>query len=300
MIKNTVYIDRANSSLKYERENIRIEVDGKLFKRIPLTLIDNLIIYGNAEIHSSIIHHCAAHDISMVFCKANSEELQMLLPKNHNDVTIKLKQYAIYQNMDARLMVAKSIVQNKITQQIAFLRKLGSSEIIINNIQQSIDNLPLATALSEILGYEGIAARQYFQEYTKLFHKKWNFTERNKHPALDPVNVVLSYFYTIVTKQCSLITYAKGFDPKIGYLHEVHFGRDSLACDMVEGVRCVIDELVYRLFNEDYFTLDDFSQEEGKCLLTKSGRAKIFIQVMSLKQDTRKHVNNNLALLGLV
>jgi CRISPR-associated protein Cas1 len=289
MEKHIVYIDKANSSLSYEKNNLRVEVDGKLVKRVPLTLIDSLIVYGNAEIHSSIFHHCAQNDVSITFCKANSEDLQMMLPKSHNDVKTKLRQYAIYNDDNARLIIAKSMLKMKIDQQLALLNRLcpTTSKNTTAEIGALSSNIMNSTSISQLMGYEGIIARYYFSEFTKLFAHKWGFKKRNK-------------FYTIITKQCSMIAHARGLDTRIGFLHEVHFGRDSFACDLVEGVRFIVDELVYDLFQNEYFNLDDFNITDNGCLLTKSGRVKIFSQVSLLKLQSRKIIQENLALLGLI
>ncbi|MEN9945809.1 MAG: hypothetical protein RLZZ293_195 [Pseudomonadota bacterium] len=299
MEKNTVYIDKANSSLKYERNNLRIEVDGKLVRRIPLDFIDSIIIYGNSELHASIIHHCTEHDISIIFCKANSEEMQMLLPKSHGDVALKLKQFTLYLDPMARLNLAKLIVQNKATAQINLLQKLASNCEVIHEMQLHNNKLISANSLAEVMGFEGVIARLYFSQFTQLFNSRWGFTARNKYPALDPVNIVLSFFYVILTKQCSTLAYAKGLDPKIGFLHETRYGRDSLACDLVEAIRCVADELTYELFVNECFNIEDFNYDADKCTINKNGRAKIFSQIGQIKSKVRKLLNENLTLLGL-
>lgn len=300
MNKSTLYIDRAKSCLKYERENIRIEVEGKLQQRVPLTIIDNIIIYGNAEIHSSVIHHCAENDIGIVFCKANSEELQMLLPKNHNDASIKLQQYAHYNDDEYRLQIARKIIKHKVDQQVKLLKHHSGNPKAIHDINQLISQIETVGSVNELMGYEGIIAKIYFQEFTRFFDLQWKFHGRNKFPALDPVNVVLSYFYIVLNKQCSIVAHARGLDPRVGFLHEIRFGRDSLACDLVEVLRVTVDELVMGLFKNDYFVMDDFEVANGRCLLTKSGRIKIFSQVSGLKQTAKSLIRDSLYSFGIL
>ena len=50
-----------------------------------------------------------------------------------------------------------------------------------------------------------------------------------------------------------------GLDPYLGSLHEISYGRPSLACDLVEEYRCFLgDRLVLGLINRKAVTPDDF------------------------------------------
>ncbi len=53
-------------------------------------------------------------------------------------------------------------------------------------------------------------------------------------------------------------------DPYLGSLHEVSYGRPSLACDLVEEYRSVIaDRLVLRLLNRKMVKPDDFTYRKN-------------------------------------
>ena len=54
------------------------------------------------------------------------------------------------------------------------------------------------------------------------------------------------------------------------------FGRESLACDLIEDLRPVVDRFAIRLFEEKILTIDDFSRQTDSCLLGKSGRTRFY------------------------
>lgn len=82
---------------------------------------------------------------------------------------------------------------------------------------------------------------------------------RNKRPPLDPVNAMLSFVYTLLTNEVLSAIKAVGLDPYLGSLHEISYGRPSLACDLVEEYRCFLgDRLVLGLINRKSVSPEDF------------------------------------------
>ena len=50
----------------------------------------------------------------------------------------------------------------------------------------------------------------------------------------DPVNALLSFGYTLVNAELSSLLDAMGYDPYIGFFHQLDYGRPSLALDLLE------------------------------------------------------------------
>jgi CRISPR-associated protein Cas1 len=65
-------------------------------------------------------------------------------------------------------------------------------------------------------------------------------------------------------------------DPFVGFLHELDFGRESLACDLVEPQRTGVDRLVLNMFRERQLTPDHFSMVQQACMLGKAGRERFY------------------------
>ncbi len=109
-------------------------------------------------------------------------------------------------------------------------------------------------------GMEGAAARVYYSAFRNLIrNESFSFNGRNRRPPLDPVNAMLSFVYTMLTNEVLSAIKACGLDPYLGSLHEVSYGRPSLACDLVEEYRCFLgDRLVLGLINRKVVKPDDF------------------------------------------
>ncbi len=72
-----------------------------------------------------------------------------------------------------------------------------------------------------------------------------------------------------------------GLDPYLGFFHTVHYGRPSLALDLMEQFRpLIVDPLVVDLINKDVVGPQDFARgsEKERPVLLKEGAVKRVIQ----------------------
>jgi CRISPR-associated protein Cas1 len=89
------------------------------------------------------------------------------------------------------------------------------------------------------------------------------FPGRKKRPATDPANSLLSLGYVMLTNEIASLFEARGFDPYVGFMHGLRYGRKSLALDIVEPFRQpVVDRLTLRLLNLGRISPDDFEGGE--------------------------------------
>ena len=131
-------------------------------------------------------------------------------------------------------------------------------------------------SLERLRGYEGAAAAAYFAAFTQLFAPSLNFTGRHKRPPPDPVNVCLSLGYTLLHYDAVRACHIVGLDSMLGFFHDVSFGRESLACDLMEPLRPLMDRWVWQLFRERTLRPEHFSDDNGRCLLNKAGRQHFY------------------------
>ena len=119
---------------------------------------------------------------------------------------------------------------------------LEPPEPIILKLKRASEDALAAASIEELLGIEGAAASQYFQQFSgmvkveddlpglempgkdaKQLAFNFNFTNRNRRPPTDPVNAMLSLAYSMLGKDCTLAALAVGFDPYIGILPPATF-----------------------------------------------------------------------------
>jgi CRISPR-associated protein Cas1 len=130
-------------------------------------------------------------------------------------------------------------------------------------IRDLIEKVRTAESVESLLGFEGSAAAVYYRQFGRMLTTV-PFPGRKKHPSTDPANALLSLGYVLLGNEIAALLEARGFDPAVGFLHGLRYGRSSLALDVVEVFRQpVIDRLTLRLLNRRQLTPADFEGGEA-------------------------------------
>ena len=134
--------------------------------------------------------------------------------------------------------------------------------------------------LEALNGVEGAAARLYFDALMQRNKSAFTWPGRVKHPAKDPLNSLLSFVYTLVANELAGLAEALGLDSYLGSLHQLDYGRHSLALDLVELFRAPLaDRLVLTMCNRNQFSEADFETVEGGALhLRPESSRRFFVE----------------------
>jgi CRISPR-associated endonuclease Cas1 len=82
--------------------------------------------------------------------------------------------------------------------------------------------------------------------------------------------------YAMLVKELTVVLYAVGFDPMVGFYHRPRYGRPSLALDLAEPFRpLVADSTVLTLVNNGEVTPASFIRRGGGVALTDAGRRAV-------------------------
>jgi CRISPR-associated endonuclease Cas1 len=105
--------------------------------------------------------------------------------------------------------------------------------------------------------------------------ERFDFEKRNRRPPADPVNALLSYAYSLLTRAVSVALTAVGFDAYRGFYHQPRYGRPALALDLMEPFRPLIaDSAVIMAINNAEVRPSDFVSAAGSVALTNDGRRR--------------------------
>jgi CRISPR-associated endonuclease Cas1 len=132
-----------------------------------------------------------------------------------------------------------------------------------------------------LLAVEGLGARLYFSAFDtmlkegKALGERFDFEGRTRRPPTDPVNALLSFAYTLLAKDWTVMLESVGFDPMMGYYHKPRYGRPALALDLMEPFRPVIaDSVAISALNNGEVGAEDFYEREGGVLLKPEARKR--------------------------
>ncbi|HUO39913.1 MAG TPA: CRISPR-associated endonuclease Cas1 [Mycobacterium sp.] len=134
-----------------------------------------------------------------------------------------------------------------------------------------------------LLGIEGTAARLYFAQFPKMLSKacsgfgaEFSLLGRNRRPPPDPINALLSFCYSMLTKDLVAVTLGVGLDPYLGVFHRSRHSRPALALDLAEEFRPLIaDSVVIGVLNNGEIGPRDFVRRGGAVALTGEGRKSV-------------------------
>ncbi len=213
------------------------------------------------------------------------------------NVFLRKRQFALSEEPFFCLSVAREFVAAKVRNQRTLLRRnhIEPPAIALAQLKRYAEAAMNAGELDQLLGIEGNAARIYFANFTGLVKTEkdsgdapftFEFTRRNRRPPVDPVNALLSFAYSLLAKDLTIICHSVGFDPFIGFFHQPRFGRPALALDLMEEFRPLIAEsVVISAINTGMVTADDFIRVGPAVALTQRGR-KGFLRAYEQRMDT--------------
>ena len=136
----------------------------------------------------------------------NNDNFSIINSANTKNSEIKLEQYASLKN---RLTFAKYFITNKLITHKEHLTSLGCT--IGVNLQ--LEQIKSANSISELMGIEGAFARIYFQHFFKFFPRDMHKAKRSKQPPRDPVNALMSYWYSLYYNIITIRLLSYGFEP---------------------------------------------------------------------------------------
>jgi CRISPR-associated protein Cas1 len=285
---SSLYLDRKNLGIKLEGQALALYEDGARKGSVPLNLLERLVLRGNVQLESRVLGALSERNIGLlVLSGRHTEATAMLAGRPHNDSIRRMGQYRTSLSDDLRMPLGRWLVLVKVRAQQRLLKQalsarpdlrqpLTAAMRTLNGILEQLrEDRPIIT-LAALRGYEGAAAAAYFGGFTALFAPSLNFTGRNKRPPPDPVNACLSLGYTLLHFDAVRACHLVGLDSMLGFYHDLSFGRESLACDLMEPLRPVMDGWVWRLFRERELRLEHFSDDQGRCLMNKAGRQRFY------------------------
>jgi CRISP-associated protein Cas1 len=295
----TLYLDRRDCALKLEGTTLTIYVDGQHQTTVPLPMLERVVMYSAVEVQSSLLARLADAGISVLaFGGRNAGKVAIVQGSGHNDGARRIGQYRRYDDAAWRRQWSRRLVLGKLKGQTRVLHQaLWERPDLRHPLTEGVSRLLDARArvlaqpllsVDSLRGVEGAAAVGYVHALTSLFPAGLGFTGRNRRPPRDPVNAALSLGYTLLHFEAVRACHVAGLDPMIGFFHELDFGRESLASDLIEPWRPRIDTWVWGQFRTRNLREDHFTREADACLLGKTGRQHFYGAYEALARPLRR------------
>jgi CRISPR-associated endonuclease Cas1 subtype I-C len=294
---NTLYVQTPGTSLHLDGDAIRIvhpEQPG--VRRLPLIRIDDIVLFGGANISQELQLRCAADGRGVTWVSGFGRfRARITGPANGNGL-LRAAQHRHHDDGHQRLELAQAFVAGKIhnSRQLLLRSARDATSTRQKRLRDAADALALllgnladANDTDTVFGVEGIAARTYFAAFNDMITPATGITfdGRNRRPPTDIPNCLMSFLYGLLRVAVQGAIEQVGLDPYIGYLHGLRPGKPALALDLMEEFRPLLaDRLALTMINRKEVTDRDFEHlPSGAVRLTDQGRK----QVMTSWQQSR-------------
>lgn len=291
------YINQNDCILKKQDERLKVVQQKHTLIDVRLLDITQVVISGRVTVTPEVFNELSQRKIGLYYLNEHGRYQTRLEPPCSKNILLRIAQFKANFDPIIKASIAKAFVKGKLTNYRMSLMQLQREtdydlSSSINNIKSFVKKCDEINDIDKIRGYEGAGSAEYFKHFNKFIkNEEFKFNKREKHPAPDPVNAILSLGYTLLRLEIETAVNVVGFEPYLGFLHFDRYGRASLALDLMEEFRpLIVDSFVIKMINTKQISLDDFREEfPGSVLLTDEGKKKFYRAYEKRKTTEFKH-----------
>jgi len=294
-----LYLNTQGYRVGCKDEVLTVKEKDRVIEEVRMRDLSHVALFGNIQISTQAIQSLCEQEIPVTYFSMGGWFYGITRGHALKNVFLRMEQFRFARDETVCLSLARQFVHGKIRNHRTLLMRnhLEPPEPIILKLKRASEDALAAASIAELLGIEGAAASQYFQQFNgmvkvedddlpglempgknaKQLAFNFHFTNRNRRPPTDPVNAMLSLAYSMLAKDCTLAALAVGFDPYIGFYHQPRFGRPALGLDLMEEMRPLVAEsTVLSCINNRVVTERDFVRAGQAVNLTAPGRKRFF------------------------
>ncbi|MGE3875631.1 MAG: CRISPR-associated endonuclease Cas1 [Parvibaculaceae bacterium] len=291
-----LYVQEPGARVAKSGEVLTVETEaGKT--EVALGDVSELVLHGPIALTTPALGALLREEIPVTWASSGGWVLGHTVSTGHKNVSIRIAQYRAAFEERRCLDFARRLVAVKIKNARVFLRrnfKAGDEALrdsALEALSRLADHALHAVSMDELLGFEGEAAARYFRQFSTMLgdqaggFPEFAFDKRTRRPPADPMNAMLSFAYSLLTRSWLCVLSAVGFDPYLGFYHRPRFGRPALALDMMEPFRPILaDSTVIQVINNGEVKPDGFIAAAGSVSLKPQAR-RAFIAAYERRLD---------------
>ncbi|MBI4820414.1 MAG: CRISPR-associated endonuclease Cas1 [Deltaproteobacteria bacterium] len=250
-------------------------------RSVPIEEVEQLALMGNVSLTAPATRALLRRGIDTVFLTRSGSFVGRLTTGFSKNILLRRAQHQRFADPAFALPIAKRIVAGKIANQRRVLARaqrkrasdplakaLVSLRLAEEKLREELRPRPgseLGAAntegeLDRLRGVEGHASAIYFGVFGELVRAPGiEWSGRKRRPPPDPINVLLSFGYTMLGNLISGQSEQAGFDPYFGVMHTAEYGRPSLSLDLIEELRpLLVDSTAIMVLNRKEIGKVDF------------------------------------------
>ena len=208
-----LYITQQGAALHKSGNQVIVKKGREVLQEIPIVQLDEVVIFGNGHITIPTMGYLLNKNIPVSFLSSHGKYKGKLQPPYAKDTLIRRQQYAIAEDPQRCLELAKCFIQGKITNAIRFSQRqrTQNAEVksAIRTAHQTLEKLDRAQNLESLLGYEGTGAAAHYQAFRQFSGTRLgihNIASSDHRPTRSTPcfhSVIRSYTTTFIPSQMS-------------------------------------------------------------------------------------------------
>jgi CRISPR-associated protein Cas1 len=295
---STLYVTQQDAVLRKTDERLKVTQNGTTLLDVPMIKVSSIVLFGRVTVTAATVQALLEHQIALCYLSQHGRYVGRIEPALSKNSLLRAAQYRAAFNPATTLTLARHMVRGKLSNMRVFLQRANRG-LDDPALTQAVERLKMqllavdaADSTDQLRGMEGAGSAVYFGVFANLIKAEgMSFTKRVRRPPTDPVNALLSFGYALLANDLHSAVNTVGFDPYQGYLHVGHYGRPSLALDLMEEFRPLIaDSVVLLCLNKRIIGPEDFTVELGNvCRLSEAARKKFLVQYEERKNTEIQH-----------
>jgi CRISPR-associated protein Cas1 len=233
---------------------------------LPASRLGRIEIGPRADIEPEALRLAAAQQIEVALVDGHGRTQCTLQPAGPGRAPRQLAQASAILDSARRTGIARRIVHARVHNQRALLSRLNRRRKdpaideafeMMGRVRRKLDS---ADSVAALMGHEGEAAAGYWPALGRTLMHGFTFDRRRRHPANDPLNLMLNVLSSFLLRDMSALIGRHGLHSGFAFLHQADDREASLVFDLVEGFRApLVEGLAVYLVNNRILKTDDFA-----------------------------------------
>ncbi len=264
MSKRIIYI---GSPFYIKTQDLQLVLTNTVTGEISSIPIEDISVIELDNPQITITSYCLRelmdHKVVLIQCDYYHRPSGMMVPISAS--TLMTQRTLIQAKMKSELksVLWKSVIQNKIRNQISVLNSL-------NRQTERLKNLMESTEKADKTNREAQAAKYYWKNL---------FEDFSRDPDGDYPNNLLNYGYSLIRAMFAREIVAAGLVPALGIYHKNKYNSFCLADDLMEPYRQFVDLKVYQFCKQN--------PEEHSLILNKKHK-KYLLEILTMEVEIEK------------
>lgn len=269
-------------------------LDGK-WRDIPIETASDLYIMTEMTLNTALLNLISKYGIALHFFNYYDYYIGSYYPKESLLAgQLLVNQVSCYQDEERRLQLAKKFVDGaagNIYRNLRYYNNRGKNlEEAMEDVMHLREQAEMATSVSELMGFEGLIHKRYYESFPEIINPSLAFEKRVKNPPDNEINTLISFVNSLIYTTVLSEIYKTQLNPTISYLHEPGVRRFSLSLDIAEIFKPLLgDRLIFSMLNRGQITKKNFTEGLNYMHLTKEGSRKIAREMNERLAKTIRH-----------